>query len=224
MNDPVFHVGLATDPICADWNAISASLEYLTRDRRALGYTITLHDVTPWGSTKLAMLWGTANFYPAVFTPAAMHLQYNSAITIFDDLHGRQQLDALVVFWNESTPAHDNISRLRAEIGITGRDINAETKQLIAHSRQHGIPTRVVPYDDHCNTHAPSYPIIIIEHGTNTSSNPGLKTGRFYAPCATQETAYDWLLNGMAPSVLKPCTIDTLECNGGWWNYSMHTN
>lgn len=224
MSDSVFHVGLATDPICADWDTIDKALEYLTRNRRALADTIALHDITPWGSTKLAMLWGTANFHTTMFTPAAMHLQYNSAVTIFYDLRSRQQLDALVVFWNESTPAHDNISRLRAEIGITGRDINEETKQLIAHSRQHGIPTRVVPYDDHCNTHAPSYPIIIVEHGTSTSSSPGLKTGRFYVPCATQETARDWLLNSMAPSILKPCTLDTLEFSGGWWNYSMHNN
>ena len=224
MSDPVFHVGLATAPICADWHAIETSLTYLTRNRRALGYTIALHDVTPWGSTKLAMLWGTANFHTVQFTPANMHLQYDSAVTIFDNLLAQQQLDALVVFWNESTPAHDNISRLRAEIGITGRDINTETKRLIAHSQQHGIPTRVVPYDDHCNTHAPSYPIVIIEHGTGKSLNPGMKTGRFYAPCATQETARDWLLNSMVPSVLKPCTLDTLEFNGGWWNYSMHNN
>lgn len=129
-----------------------------------------------------------------------------------------------MVFWNESTPAHDNISRLRAEIGITGRDINTETKRLIAHSQQHGIPTRVVPYDDHCNTHAPSYPIVIIEHGTGKSLNPGMKTGRFYAPCATQETARDWLLNSMVPS--RPQALHTRypQVNGGWWNYSLHNN
>lgn len=47
MSDSEFHVGIATDPICADWNAITTALEYLTRNRRAAGDTITLHDVTP---------------------------------------------------------------------------------------------------------------------------------------------------------------------------------
>ena len=226
MDTPEFHLGIATDPICADWKAISTTLEYLTRNRRAAGDTITLHDITPWGSTKLAMLWGTANFYPVCFTEDRMHLQLNSAVAILDDLRSRRQLDALVIFWNEPTPAHDNISSLRAQIGITARNINEETKQLIAHSQQHGIPTRVIPFDDRCNTHAPSYPIVVVEHGTSKSPNPGLRTGRFYAPCATQHTALHWLANSMDTSILgKPMyTIDTLELNGGWWNYSMHRN
>ena len=42
MNGPVFHVGLATDPICADWDTIDKALEYLTRNRRALADTIAL--------------------------------------------------------------------------------------------------------------------------------------------------------------------------------------
>ncbi|MFN8467246.1 MAG: hypothetical protein U0X20_16940 [Caldilineaceae bacterium] len=229
MSDSTFHVGIATDPICADWKAICVALEYLTRNRKAAGDTIMLHDVTPWGSTKLALLWGTAYNHPVAFTPAKVHLQYNSAVAIYDDLHSRQLLNALVIFHNDTNPVLDNISTLRSQIGITARDINAEMAQLIAHTTQHGLPTRVIPYDEHANTQMSNYPIVVLEHDTGKSEHPGLKTGRFYAPQASYDTAKDYLNNAIGNYYQYgrkrgEYTLDTLERNSSWWNYSMHRN
>ena len=230
MSAPIFHVGIASDPICADWPAIDKALEYLTRNRRALGDTIMLHDITPWGSTKMALLWGTANYHPVLFTEDELHLRLNSAIAIFDDLHEHQLLNALVVFHNPTSPAHNNISALRAQIGITARDINREMDDLIAYAQKSSIPTRVVPYDSASDTNKTGYPLRVLQHGQNDRHGANLRSGSFYAPCATRNTAQDWLFHAIAncyTDLIVPgaYTLDTLhQTPNGWWNYSMHFN
>lgn len=209
----LFHLGLAVDPQCKDWKTTSDALTEAVSHRVADGETIVLHDITPWFTTKIALLWAVGNGHEVDYCSKALHqAEHHSAQTRLDTLIKCQKLDALVGIHNGT---------------VTGRSYHESTSDValsLAYTMtQLRRPVRQITYTPLSETPA-LYPYRGIQAGQTRPYGPTVKSARLYAPKATEQTIRTWIYACIEPFgkswyefQLKELTVD----RDGWWFFRL---
>ncbi|MFN8467245.1 MAG: hypothetical protein U0X20_16935 [Caldilineaceae bacterium] len=207
----LFHLGIAVDPQCKDWKTVSEALTNVVSRRVADGETIVVHDVTPWWTTKVALLWAIGNGHAVDYCSTELHnAENNNGQTRLDTLRRYQQLDALVGFHNGE---------------VTGRSYHEATHEVAfcLHYTMTQLyrPVRQVKYTAMEETPA-LYPYRQIQAGQIRRYGPTIKEGRFYAPKATEQAATLWInfcIERLGTAWYEPQLKHLAVDPDGWWLY-----
>lgn len=205
-----FHLGLALDGDCNDWNAIDTALDYLVSNRIAAGETIVVHDITSWFSTKIALLWAVGKGYTVDYTARHIHNRNHSPISTFWDIHIAKPIDTLAAIYSTNPNK------------TTFINTTDQVKDCAAKVQEHGIPTRLIPCRKLPQL-SPS-PYVSTQSGQIRKYGDSYRIGHFYAPKATKEAARLWLWNCIEPFSQKFGDYHLEEFKvdpDGWWHYNL---
>lgn len=206
-----FHLGLAIDNACNDWNAITTTLDYLVSNRVAQGETIVVHDVTNWLSTKVALLWAVDKSYWVDYTARHIHRRNESVISTFWDIHIAKPMDALAVLYNTGCSAKDNF--------LSTADRVKECARIV---EEHGIPVRRIPCKKQPENAA--WPYVLTQSGQTRKYGDSYRIGHFYAPNATKQNARTWLWACIEPFSKKigDYQLERFDKDpDGWWHFNL---
>ncbi len=206
-----FHLGLALDAACNNWNAITTTLDHLVARRVAQGETIVVHNVASWSTTQVALLWAINSGHQVDYTARHIHQRNETLIGTFWDIHIAKPMDAFAVLYNTGGSAQNNF--------LSTADRVKEAAKLV---EQQGIPVRSMPCI--CLPEKTAWPYVLTQSGPIRKYGDSYRIGHFYAPNATKAAARTWLWACVEPfgKNFGDYHLEQLDKDpDGWWRFNM---